>query len=304
MTALLEKVIDRGSTTEPDTPESDRDTALLPQHTFARLIPTNRPARSAIERTRARGSPHHASFLGETTFRDERTPCFDLSLNVLPQFPSIGWRIGSGRDQLQNRGVDLLLCNTSKDDNVAGIHARMGWVRGAVGFFLIADNARGKRCTINGDDFTNDRRCIPFKSTITLGECAFTLHYVVRKTEEERRFQIELNAFYRMALEDKNPFILPTPREVDSRFGDWVVQYLISKGSYGTVFMVTHATSGRLAAAKQLVKTGSNATKIEHEISIAKCISKYSHPSIASPFDIRHNECRSKAEIVRLSSNL
>jgi hypothetical protein len=293
---------DRGSTTEPDTPDStDRDTA---PYVFARLIPTNRPAREAIERTRARCSQFHASFLGRTAFRDEETTCFTLSLDVLPEFPKLGWRIGTGRDNLPNRGVDLQLCGTTKDNHVAGIHARFNYVKGAGGFFLIADNARGKPCTMNGDDFANDRRPVPFRSTITLGECAFTLQYVVRDSDAEDRFQLELKAFYKLALTDENPFILPTPREVDSRFGDWVVQYPISKGTYGTVFTVTHAADGRLAAAKQIVKTRFNAWKVEHEVAMAKVVSKLSHPSIAIPFEIRHNPCRSQLEIVRAKSHL
>jgi hypothetical protein len=293
---------DRGSTTEPDTPDStDHDTA---PYVFARLIPTNRPAREAVERTRAQCSQFHTYFLGKTTFRNEEITCFTLSLDVLPEFPKLGWRIGTGRDNLPNRGVDLLLCCTTKDDHVAGIHARLNYVKGAAGFFLIADNARGKPCTINGDDFANDRRPIPFRSTITLGECAFTLHYVVRDPDAEDRFQLELKTFYKLALTDENPFILPTPRAVDSRFGDWVVQYPISKGTYGTVFMVTHTADGRLAAAKQLVKTRFNARNVEYEVAMAKVVSKLSHPSIAIPFDIRHNPCRSQVEIVRASSCL
>jgi hypothetical protein len=299
--ALPSNSYDRGSTTEPDTPDSTgRDTS---PYVFARLIPTNRPAREAVQRTRAQGSPFHVNFLGKTAFRDEETPCFNLSLDTLSEFPKLGWRIGAGRDNLPNRGVDLL-CGTTKDDHVAGIHARLNFVKGAAGFFLIADNARGKLCTINGDDFANDRRPIPFRSTITLGECAFTLHYVVRDPDAESRFQLELKAFYKLALADENPFVLPTPREVDSRFGDWVVQYPISKGAYGTVFTVTHAADGRLAAAKQLVKTRFNARKVEHEVAMAKVVSKLSHPSIAIPFEIRHNSCRSQVEIVRATFRL
>jgi hypothetical protein len=67
-------------------------------------------------------------------------------------------------------------------------------------FFLTADNARGKPCTINDDDFVNDRHPIPFRSTITLGECTFTLQNVVRDPDAENRFQLELKVFYKLAL--------------------------------------------------------------------------------------------------------
>ncbi|KAF2275503.1 kinase-like protein [Westerdykella ornata] len=294
----------RGSTTEPNTPESVPDLKTPSDWVFARLIPTNRPAQAAIEKTFALNSSHHSQFIAETEFRDKRALCFELSLRVLPEYPQIGWRIGKGRADLgNNRGVDLLLHGAGGDD-VAGQHARLNWVKGAAGFFLIASNRRGKRCTMNGDDFTHDRRVIPFKNTIMLGECAFTLQYVVREPKEEDRFQVELKEFCSSVLQDKNPYILPTPREADARFGDWVVQHAISKGAYGTVYMVTHAADGRPAAAKQLLKTRWNARQVEHEVKMALRISKLEHPGIASPFYIRQRPCRSAIEISRIKDLL
>lgn len=290
---------ERGSTTEPNTPESVPDLCPPNDWVFARLIPTNRPAQAALQKTHALNSPYHSSFITRTDFRDGKCLCFELSLRVLPEFPQLGWRIGKGRADLgNNRGVDLLLYGAGGDD-VAGQHARLNWVKGAAGFFLIASNKRGKRCTMNGDDFTHDRRAIPFKNTILLGECAFTLQYVVREPKEEDRFQLELKEFCASVLQDKNPFILPTPREMDARFGDWVVQHAISKGAFGTVYMVTHAADGRPAAAKQMLKTKYNARRIDQEIKMAVRISKLSHPAIASPFLIRQRPCRSAIEIVR-----
>ncbi|KAK7178009.1 hypothetical protein PSPO01_15946 [Paraphaeosphaeria sporulosa] len=301
---MQHETADRGSTTEPDTPDSQNDPPCPDRYTFARLIPTNRPARLALQRTLEQGSSFHKSFIGRIAFRDEKVLCFEISLHRLPEFPHIGWRIGKGRDNLPNRGVDFLLCDTDGHDNIAGIHARLGWIKGISGFFLTADNKRGRRCTINGDDFANDRRSIPFRSTITLGECAFTLRYVMRDIEEENQFQVELKAFYRLALGDANPFIPPTPHDADARFGDWVVQFPISKGTFGTVFTVTNAKTGQLAAAKQLVMTRRNARNVRNEIAMAQRISTMSHPNIASPFHIRHNQCRSKTEIARIKALL
>ncbi|KAH8701448.1 hypothetical protein GQ44DRAFT_717615 [Phaeosphaeriaceae sp. PMI808] len=66
--------------------ENARGSTSCPAYTFARFIPTNRSARSVIERTRSAGSRHHASFVGTTPFRDQETPCFELSLHNLPSF--------------------------------------------------------------------------------------------------------------------------------------------------------------------------------------------------------------------------
>lgn len=78
---------------------------------------------------------------------------------------------------------------------------------------------------------------------------------MVGSIEEEVGFQVEVKQFYSMVLADKDPIILPTRHEVDSRFGDWFVQYPISKQAYVTVFVVTHDESNDLAAAEQLLKT-------------------------------------------------
>ncbi|KAF1911035.1 hypothetical protein BDU57DRAFT_525108 [Ampelomyces quisqualis] len=70
--------------------------------------------------------------------------------------------------------MDLLVCSMP-NHHVAGPRACFNYVKGAAGFFLVADNARGIACTMNGEDFVYDIRLIPFRNCITLGECAFTL---------------------------------------------------------------------------------------------------------------------------------
>ncbi|KAJ6035963.1 hypothetical protein N7540_000242, partial [Penicillium herquei] len=120
----------RGVSTEPNTPEPSNDTS------FTKLLPLNRLARLAIDTTT------------RIIFDNKPTNCFVLSLHNLPHFPHIGWRIGQGRESLKYRGVDFHLClNNQKDTGVAGLHARFNWVKGASGFFLIADNKAGKKVT-------------------------------------------------------------------------------------------------------------------------------------------------------------
>jgi serine/threonine protein kinase len=124
-----------------------------------------------------------------------------------------------------------------------------------------------------------DRRLIPFKNTILIGELPFTLQYVRRDDKEESLFQVELKAFFSRVLEDNNPFVLPTPQELDERFGEWKVQHPIGKGTFGTVYMVVHSSDGRQAAAKQLFQTERNTHSIEREVEMAQRISKLSYVS-------------------------
>lgn len=90
------------------------------------------------------------------------------------------------------------------------------------------------------------------------------------------------------SLDDKIPYIIETPQEREGRFGDWVVRYSISKGSFGTVHMVTHADTGTPAAAKQLLVSRHNERLVRQEIKMALRMKELSHSAVASPIDIRY----------------
>ncbi|KAF2763438.1 kinase-like protein [Pseudovirgaria hyperparasitica] len=311
--------IESGSTTEPNTPQSEGDgdgdgeadeqqQQQLSSYTFARLIPLNAAARGALQATlelpESEVASYHQQFIGTTTFDGAVTPCYELSLSQLPRFPHVGWVIGKGRRNLPNLGVDLLL-TPSRTDNVAGVHARLNWVKGAGGFFLIADNKRGKKVMLNGEMFSADRRTIPFQNALMIGECVFTLEHVQRPPDEEEQFQVELQAFLaRFHAADDHPIVTPTPSENDATFGDWRVSYTISRGTFGIVYMVTHARTGHPAAAKQILKSARNRPAVDREIAMATRISALAHPHLASPFEIRHHKSRSRAEIARIRALL
>lgn len=268
----------RGVSTEPNTPEPISDTS------FAKLLPLNRLARSAIDATARKGSEYHQKFIGETVLDNKPINCFVLSLDNLPCFAHIGWRIGRGRDSLKNRGVDLFLClNDQTDDGVGGIHARFNWIRGASGFFLIADNKSGKKVMMDGEIFGPDQRLVQPKNTIMIGECVFTLQYTTRDSDEEEQFQVELRQFFRRCYGEKYPLILPTPGENDSRFKDWIFQQPLSRGAFGVVHMVINSRTGRPAAAKRILKSKRNGYGVDSEIRMARRISAFTHVSYDSP---------------------
>lgn len=269
----------RGATTEPESPEP----TLEDVGQFARLVPVNKLARSAVEATAAKATAYHQQFIDETIYDDKTTKYFKLSLGTLPEFAHLGWRIGKGRKSLRNRGVDLMLSvdegeeDSVEDDRVAGIHARFNWVRGAGGFFLIADNKKGKKVMMDGETFRTDQRLIQPKNAIMIGECVFTLQYVSRTADQEDDFQVELTDFFRHFHSELKPLILPTPNENDSRFGDWIFQHPISRGSYGVVYMVINSRTGSPAAAKRILRSRKNEYGVEQEIRMAKKISKLAH---------------------------
>src|SRR5277367_1794762 len=91
---------------------------------FGHMVPLNKLAKESLRRLALESeridTEYHRKFL-ETTSEDpqasEPTYSFVLSLDRLPELPSIGWRIGRGRRKLRNMGVDLLLPTDDDNDN-------------------------------------------------------------------------------------------------------------------------------------------------------------------------------------------
>ncbi|CAG8088871.1 unnamed protein product [Penicillium nalgiovense] len=190
------------------------------------------------------------------------------------------WRIGSGCQDLNNSGVDLLLCieddeekgyRGSDEDRVAGIHARFSWLKGAGGFFLVADNKRRKKVMMNGEIFrTNQRQS---KNTIMIVECVFFLRYENLSAEEDEQFHVELTKHFREHYKTQSPLALPIPKKIDMHFGDWIVQHPISKRAFGIVYMVINIRTGQPAAARQMSKSKRNAAAVEQELEMTWRIS-------------------------------
>jgi hypothetical protein len=253
----------------------------------ARLIgelqPLNRDAKNAFHLLACRRNvdfyKHHCNFIRvDSTEASKRVGCFIFSLNNLPEFAPLGWRIGRGRKNLRNLGVDILLLVDGKDsDEIAGIHARFAWVKGGGGFFLVADNMRGKTVTLNGEVLLNEQRLIPYRNTIGIGECYYTLKFPKRTAEQDEQFQVELAAFYSHVLRDSVPLVVPTPCKHEVMMGDWVVRNAIAKGAFGHVYAVTHTHTGKAAAAKELWRTPQNSRKVDEEVLMAKYLLGIKH---------------------------
>lgn len=272
----------RGSTTEPNTSdELSRDICA-----FARLIPINSYARLATQMTVNHASDYHRGFLKEHVFDNRLVLSFELSLSNLPELSHIGWRIGRGRSFVTpkfRRGLLLFMEDdpprSEAEDPVAGIHARFNWVKGGAGFFLIADNKRGKRAMLNGEFLIADQRLIQPRNSIMIDECLFTLEYVFRTPEEEEHFHPELTRFFRDVHRENNPMILSTANKDDLRFHGWIFQRPISRGAFGTVYIIVNSRTGNPAAAKRILKSMRNETAVDREISMATRVAELHHVS-------------------------
>ncbi|KAF2671521.1 kinase-like protein [Microthyrium microscopicum] len=270
---------------------------------FANLVPLNKFAKNAIASTLANDQlEFHHKFITKYG-RYGIDHCFALSLLQLPEFPHLGWRIGRGRKRLPNNGVDILL-TTNADENVAGIHARLGWRQSSGGFFVISTHRQGRTVLLNGEALNGEYRLVPRKNMITFGECLFRLEYIDMSPKNEIQFQVELRTYMQMYCDDENPFVIPTPKEHDAAFGKWTVQWAISRGAFGTVYMVIHSDSGEPAAAKHLLKTNRNQIAVDREIQMARLISRFPHPRIACPLEIITQGKRTKVELDRIRALL
>lgn len=262
-------------------PES---TDLVEYGLFARLVPQNRSAREAFQNLAenpAASYEYHRQFMrtgsGEINKdTSERSDCFIFSLGLLPEFPRLGWRIGRGRTRPKNYGVDILIPD---GDEVAGIHARFCWLKGTGGFFIVADNSSLPHVTLNGEQLQHTQRLIPFRNTISFGECYYTVRFETRSPEQEEQFQMELSLFYSRVLEDSIPFVLPTPSENETRIGNWIVGKPIASGAFGQVSVVTHAQTGVHAAMKELWETPRNVVNVKREVAMARRLKNWNNVS-------------------------
>jgi hypothetical protein len=275
------------------------------QHVFGRLLPLNNVARRAVEASYRSSnlSRHHSRFIRPPAPEHNIVEYhFEFSLDELPKSAASGWRIGSGRGNTDP--VDLLLSADSAD-NVAGIHASFAWTKGVSGFFIRANNTRGLPVILNGEKLCFTDRVIPLGNTLLFGECGFFFEYVRWKENwEEEEFQLALTKFYKEALEDDAPIIMPTPSMDQLVLGQWAVQYPISYGHSGTVHMVTNVRTGQPRAAKFIQTNEHNRGSVENEIRVVRQASQFKHPHIVTPEEfILPNEVQ-VAEIQRIRALL
>jgi hypothetical protein len=196
-----------------------------------------------------------------------------FSLFELFEFFVFGWRLGKGRPEKKNRGVDLLLIDLGLlEDDIAGNHAILRWEAAGGGFFLVASNTRPKPVYLNGECLLLDRRLIPYKNMIGIGNHTYRLEYSQRSPAHEVQFQTELRAFFSIVHGKKPPIIQPTPSAQTQEIGEYLLGHPIAKGGFGVVFSATHNRKGIPVAVKQVLKTQGNSQKVEREVKIAQLL--------------------------------
>lgn len=127
---------------------------------------------------------------------------YQLSLDLVPQFPRIGWRLGSGRSRHANDAVDFLLTPPNwPNAGVAGLHARLQFERRSGTLMLVASNLRGMPVVLNGQRYAHDTRVISRpKNVIEFGDLSYNFIYTINSSAQEKRFQESLNTYFTYAF--------------------------------------------------------------------------------------------------------
>lgn len=127
---------------------------------------------------------------------------YQLSLELVPQFSRIGWRLGSGRPRHANDAVDFLLTPPSWPNvGVAGLHARLQFERRSGALMLVASNLRGTPVVLNGQKYAHDTRVISRpKNVIEFGDLSYNFIYTINNSAQEQRFQDSLKTYFTYAF--------------------------------------------------------------------------------------------------------
>ncbi|KAL1646557.1 hypothetical protein SLS58_003143 [Diplodia intermedia] len=247
----------------------------------------------------------------ETATQDPRlvwTGHYRFSLDAPLELPPLGWRVGSGRWKKSNKanpsstsaptpvrshgGVDLLLAKTRVPaSGLAGLHARFAFERNGA-FMLVVENPRRPVVVLGDESFDAGGRVLAKpRCRIGLGNLAYVFEYVVRSggPDRERAFQQRLGRFLRETFSRERGAATPprellaSPAEADHPLCDWLIRGTVGRGAFGTVTAARHRVTGRIAAAKMVVRTQSSVRECMREIDI--CAKVPEHPNLSTLID-------------------
>ncbi|KKY14005.1 hypothetical protein UCDDS831_g08550 [Diplodia seriata] len=251
----------------------------------------------------------------ETATQDPRlvwTGHYRFSLDAPLELPPLGWRVGSGRWKKSSKaanpssaaaaaptparshgGVDLLLAKTRVPaSGLAGLHARFAFERNGA-FMLTVENPRRPVVVLGDESFDAGGRVLAKpRCRIGLGNLAYVFEYVVRSggPDRERAFQQRLGRFLRETFRDQRGGqatppreLLASPAEADHPLCDWLIRGTVGRGAFGTVTAARHRVTGRIAAAKMVVRTQRSVRECMREIDI--CAKVPEHPNLSTLID-------------------
>lgn len=252
---------------------------------------------------------------------------YRLSFDAPLELPPLGWRVGSGRwkksakasasastttaaaaaaASVRNHGgVDLLLAKTRVPaSGLAGLHARFAFERNGA-LMLVVENPRRPTVVLGDESFDAGSRVLAKpRCRIGLGNLAYVFEYVVRSggPEKERAFQQRLGRFLRETFRGRDATppreLLASPAEADHPLCDWLIRGTVGRGAFGTVTAARHRVTGRIAAAKMVVRTQRSVGECMKEIDI--CARVPEHVSLTSFSSVNPGQCKTAVNEISL----
>jgi hypothetical protein len=266
---------------------------------FARLIPTNYLAKEAFSKVARRmideskWIPHARQFIhldkkvpvalnvedGKDSETDEErmekqpdliTGYYRLNLAIPPHDPRFGWFLGSGRQDLGDTGVDLLLTAEVRQHRVYGRHARLSLHSESAVLMLHVDHDRN--ILLNGlEEVGKGSRALCAVSTgLMVGELAYR---VVFTGLNERFFREQLQNVRRdtgWGLLDPPSTLATTPSQNHYEYQGYIIQPPFARGSEGLVSPGINKTTGEAVAVKKVQRVRGTVKLIQEEIALMK----------------------------------
>ena len=204
---------------------------------------------------------------------------YDLSFRKRPFLLQLGWVVGRGRWDINNRTllnngkVDLMLApfaDPASKYNVLGKHAALFFnSNGCLGVKVAS--SRMPEILLGDEKIASGSRIITSKTQlISFGNLSYQLAFV---TEDEPLYQRNLSIFFTSYLKRDVPApdISATPSPWDIVIQDWACKRTVGAGGHGTVRAATNRRTGEAAAAKIVVRDGKKWPVIAQEIIMLDC---------------------------------
>lgn len=288
---------------------------------FARLVPVNHNAvlafHSIAERARLEPDwqPHIRRFLfiedtpravspewdGASDTNSDATGGFQtqvltgyyrLSLDLITNHPRLGWVIGSGRRDLPNGGVDLMLTLQRNKDHVHGRHARLMHAQNGA---LMLAAGKGKAVIVNGiERLEGSQRVMgSVRTALAFGNLSYSLEFTGLN---ETNYRNKLGELFTKLHPDGDvpPMSLElTPLEHHHELHGFLIHSPFASGASGVVSAGFEKSTGQAVAIKRVKRTPATVARIQLEIQIYRKIgdhvSKFVLLQLSLPCDPRRD---------------
>jgi len=194
---------------------------------------------------------------------------FRFNLDILPAQFANGWVVGSGRSDMTNLGVDIVVTDDGERDGVRGRHVQIYHSPDRV---LMLKPSPGKTAYLNHEKLENDGRALRHTSGLLIGNLLFKVQF----TEHNQKFYLgRLNQLIQASAgwrSSRRTSFNPTPSQSTMDLWGYQFQSPRAAGTYGVVLPCIHSTTGIARAAKRIGRRKGTFHLVNNEISILKVV--------------------------------